>query len=268
MTKKALCVGINDYPIAGMDLKGCVNDAKAWSALLRKQYDFTSADVKVLLDKTATHEHVTDGLKALLAGARSGDVLVFTNSSHGTYVADAGRDEADRYDEAMCPYDCKQELLTDDELRMLFADIPRGVRLTVISDSCHSGSVTRAAEGPATPDDRRVRFLNPRKLRQTEIKDVRNRATPRRTEVHPESEMKELLLSGCRSNQYSYDALIGRRYQGAMSFYALQVIKDAGYRLTYSALATRLREALAVSNYDQEPQLEGKTSFKRRQIFT
>ena len=40
MTKKALCVGINDYPIAGMDLKGCVNDAKAWSTLLRKHYDF------------------------------------------------------------------------------------------------------------------------------------------------------------------------------------------------------------------------------------
>ena len=91
MTKKALCVGINDYPIAGMDLKGCVNDAKAWSALLRKQYDFPSADVRVLLDKAATHEQVIDGLKALLAGARSGDVLVFTNSSHGTYVADDGQ---------------------------------------------------------------------------------------------------------------------------------------------------------------------------------
>ena len=143
-----------------------MNDAKSWSAVLRKQYDFTSADVRVLLDKAATHEQVTDGLKALLAGARSGDVLVFTNSSHGTYVADGGSDEADRYDEAMCPYDCKTALLTDDELRTLFADIPRGVRLTVISDSCHSGSVTRAAVGAATPDDRRVRFLNPRKLRQ------------------------------------------------------------------------------------------------------
>ncbi|MET0903524.1 MAG: caspase family protein [Acidimicrobiales bacterium] len=268
MTKKALCVGINDYPIAGMDLNGCVNDARAWSSVLRKQYDFASADVRVLLDKAATHRKVIDGLKALLAGARSGDVLVFTNSSHGTYLADRGSDEADRYDEAMCPYDCKTSLLTDDQLRNLFADIPRGVRLTVISDSCHSGSVTRAVVGRATPDDRRVRFLNPRKLRQTEIKDVRTKATPRRIEVHPESEMKELLLSGCRSNQYSYDARFGSRYQGAMTWYALQVIKDAGYRLTYSALATRLRDALAVSNYDQEPQLEGKVSFKRRQIFT
>ena len=268
MTKKALCVGINDYPIAGMDLKGCVNDAKAWSALLRKQYDFTSADVSVLLDKAATHRHVTDGLKALLAGAKSGDVLVFTNSSHGTYVADEGSDEADHYDEAMCPYDCKKELLTDDELRTLFADIPRGVRFTIVSDSCHSGSVTRAAVGAATPDDRRVRFLNPRNLRQPEIDDVRHKAAPKRPEVHPESEMKELLLSGCRSNQYSYDASFGRKYHGAMSWYALQVIKDAGYRLTYTALTKKLRDALAESNYDQEPQLEGKAGFKRRQIFT
>jgi hypothetical protein len=265
MTKKALCVGINDYPIAGMDLKGCVNDAKAWSALLRKRYDFPSAGVRVLLNHAATHDQVIDGLKALLAGSRTGDVLVFTNSSHGTYMADAGSEEADRYDEAMCPYDCKKELITDDELRTLFADIRRGVRLTVISDSCHSGSVTRAAEGPATPDDRRVRFLNPRNLRKPEIKDVRHKAAP---EVHSEAEMKELLLSGCRSNQYSYDARFGRKYHGAMTWYALRVIEDAGYRLTYSALATRLRDALAESNYDQEPQLEGKASFKRRQLFT
>jgi hypothetical protein len=80
--------------------------------------------------------------------------------------------------------------------------------------------------------------------------------------------MKELLLSGCRSNQYSYDARFGRTYHGAMTWYALRVIEDAGYRLSYSALAKRLRDALAESNYDQEPQLEGKASFKRRQIFT
>ncbi len=31
MTKKAVCVGINDYPYDGNDLNGCVNDAKAWA---------------------------------------------------------------------------------------------------------------------------------------------------------------------------------------------------------------------------------------------
>lgn len=266
--KRALCVGINDYPIAGMDLKGCVNDARSWAALLRTHYDFASRDVTVLLDGDATHDHVIAALDALLAGAVSGDVLVFTNSSHGTYLADTASEEADRYDEAMCPYDCRQKLITDDELRTRFADLPRGVRLTVISDSCHSGSVTRAALPGITPDDRRVRFLNPKKIRKPVIDDVRARAAPLRPEVHPESEMKELLLSGCRANQYSYDARIGRTYHGAMTWHALRVIEEAGHHLTYATLAKRLRGALAASSYDQEPQLEGRASFKRRQVFT
>jgi len=36
MTKKALCVGINDYPYDGSDLNSCVNDARAWADLLVK----------------------------------------------------------------------------------------------------------------------------------------------------------------------------------------------------------------------------------------
>ena len=34
MAKRALCVGINKYPIPGNDLMGCVNDANGWRDLL------------------------------------------------------------------------------------------------------------------------------------------------------------------------------------------------------------------------------------------
>ena len=34
MAKKALCVGINNYPGTQNDLNGCVNDANAWAGLL------------------------------------------------------------------------------------------------------------------------------------------------------------------------------------------------------------------------------------------
>jgi metacaspase-1 len=50
MRKRALCVGINDYPGEGSDLNGCVNDAKAWADLFSRQYAFASSDVKLLLD--------------------------------------------------------------------------------------------------------------------------------------------------------------------------------------------------------------------------
>ena len=68
-------------------------------------------------------------LDNLIAGSKRGDVLVFTNSSHGTYVADTDGDEP-MYDEAMCPYDMKKNLIVDDEPRRRFATIPSGVHLT------------------------------------------------------------------------------------------------------------------------------------------
>lgn len=265
MTNRALCVGINDYPLRDMDLRGCVNDAKAWASVLRDHYDFAKSDVTLMVDRDATHETMLAGVKDLVTGTGRGDVIVFTNSSHGTYRADGDDEEADRYDEAMCPYDCKQNLLVDDELRTVFAEIPWGVRCIVISDSCHSGSVTRLAPG-MTPDDRRPRFLDPKKLKNTAISDVR-RAEPRGSGI-AERDMRELLISGCRSDQYSYDARFGRKYHGAMTFHALKVLEEHDYRISYNSLVRKLGDRLREDDFPQEPQLEGRTYFKRQQVFT
>jgi metacaspase-1 len=269
MVSRALCVGINDYPIRGMDLKGCVNDAKAWAAALTDHYDFASGDVTVLLDGDATKRKIVARLKTLLRKAQRGDVLVFTNSSHGTYLADEDGDEP-RFDEAMCPWDCDDRLLVDDELRALFDDLPAGVRGTVVSDSCHSGSVTRALPpelGP-TPDHRRVRFLNPRRLGLPELPpDLLARARSTRLEGRPESVMKEVLVSGCRDVQYSYDAKIGNRYHGAMTYYALQSLEAAKWTTDYKTWVPRINALLRRGGYDQNPQLEGRTAAKTRRVF-
>jgi hypothetical protein len=80
--------------------------------------------------------------------------------------------------------------------------------------------------------------------------------------------MAELLLSGCRSDQYSYDARFGRRFHGAMTQQALAIIAAADHRLTYAELHRRLVPALRKAEYDQEPQLEGPAAFKRRHVFS
>lgn len=264
--KSALCVGINDYPVRGLDLKGCVNDAKAWAALLVDHFDFPSENVTVLLDSKATKRRILDCLDELLEGAARGDVIVFTNSSHGTYVADDNGDES-RYDEAMCPYDMKKNLIVDDELRERFALVPAGVRLTVVSDSCFSGSVTRG-DSFETPDDRRQRFVNPSLIGRREIAAVRRRAAPRSAELHPQSKMNEVLVSGCRDDQYSFDARFGSVYHGAMTYFALDIIEAANYSISFRELWDRLVVRLEAEGFDQEPQVEGKYSSKRRKIFT
>jgi len=263
MAKKALCVGINDYPFGEEnDLRGCVNDANEWSNLLRKHFDFT--DVKQLINADATKANILYGLKDLLSGAKAGDVLVFTNASHGTYLADDDKDEP-KFDEAICPYDSDSNLLVDDELRNLFVNLPKGVRLTVVSDSCHSGSVTRVQ----VTQYRRNRQLNPKVLGKRELPtSVLRVARAMKKDKFPESGMNEILLSGCKSNQTSADAYIANDYHGAMSYYAIKAITDAGYNLTYAELHKRLLPMLEEENYDQVPQLEGKDENKQRQIFT
>jgi hypothetical protein len=120
--RRALCVGINDYPYDGNDLNGCVNDARGWAEVLTSSFGFAARDVKLLLDGQAAKKSVIDALKQLLAGASPGDVLVYTNSSHGSYVADTDGDE-EKYDEVVCPYDIDQNDIRDDELRELFAGL-------------------------------------------------------------------------------------------------------------------------------------------------
>lgn len=267
MAKKAFCVGINDYPYDGSDLNGCVNDATAWASVLKQLYGFK--DITFTLDKEATKKSILAGIKALLTGARAGDVLVFTNSSHGSYKAETDGDE-EKYDEILCPYDIADNDIVDDELRNLFENVRDDVRLTVVLDNCFSGTATRAAvsdiiPGLRTPDDRRVRFLSPA-LRGGKILQNPWKAKPKRIEKHAESAMKDVLLTGCTDKEYSYDANIDGTYHGAMSFYALRAIREAPQALTYNRLHSRITSL--IGDYPQHPQLEGSNANKRRRLFT
>jgi metacaspase-1 len=270
VAKRALCVGINDYPYEGSDLNGCVNDARAWADLLSGHFDFPTSEITLVLDAEATKARIVEGLKALFAGARTGDVLVFTNSSHGSYVADTSGDEP-KYDEIVCPYDVADNAIADDELRELFTALPQGVHAVAIMDNCHSGTITRAAidlgiPGLSPPDRRRVRFLNPG-LRGDPVLPNPWKATPKRKEKHPESGMTEILLTGCTDKEYSYDALIDGVYHGAMTFHAIKAIRDANHRITYAELHARLGAMIDEAGYAQHPQLEGSDRNKERQIF-
>jgi metacaspase-1 len=259
--RRALCVGINDYPVRDSDLKGCVNDARAWARVLTERYGFPSGDVALLLDSAATKNAILSGVDSLLAGAKQGDVLVLTISSHGTYLADTSGDE-ERYDEAICPWDMKTDLIVDDELRERFDELPSGCRFTLVSDSCFSGTVTRAT--PA--ENQRTRFVRPDDLGLPELDDV-STATPKRR-LRPESSMREVLIAGCNDHQEAIDAKFGARYHGAMTYFALEVLRDADYRISYQDFWDELVVRLDDEGFEQEPQVEGKDSAKQRLMFT
>src|SRR5262245_17828782 len=130
MAKSALCIGINNYPGTGMDLKGCVNDAEDWAKALTGR----GFAVERLLDADATKANMVAAIRKLVSGAASGDVVVITYSGHGTYAPDENGDEPDGLDEALCPYDIRtaRQVLIDDEIHQLFAARRDGVRIALI----------------------------------------------------------------------------------------------------------------------------------------
>jgi len=165
----------------------------------------------------------------------------------------------------------RPDLLIDDELRELFADVSSGVGLYVISDSCHSGTLTRAvvpgARGMPNTDERRIRFLNPASIGRKVLQDPES-ALPRRNTHYLQSDMKELLFSGCSPAEYSYDARISGVFHGAMSAMALRAIREAHYDITWQQLHTQTRSLLDAADFLQHPQLEGAPASKKKRLFS
>ena len=278
MSKKALCIGINNYPGTHMDLQGCVNDANDWAQTLQGR-GFT---VSTLLDAQATKAAMVQAMSNLINGSDSGDSLVITYSGHGTYQPDTDGDEVDGLDEALCPYDIQTGggALIDDEIRTIFAARKAGVRLTFISDSCHSGTVNRAAPSEPEADAPRPRFLPmgnwmpEDKLPRTGAGNLMTRIGVSPTVVSPFvgallKQQGDLLLSGCKEgpNNYSYDAKIGGRYNGAFTYYALKTLKTLPADATYAKWHAEIGKYLPSASYPQSPQIVGTSATRKQKVF-
>jgi hypothetical protein len=276
MAKKALCIGINNYPGTHMDLQGCVNDANDWAAALSAR-GFT---VTTLLDDQATKAAMVAAMGNLIGKAAKNDSLVITFSGHGTYQPDTDGDEVDGLDEALCPYDLQTNgaALIDDEIKTLFATRKAGVRIVLIADSCHSGTVTRAAR--AEPDaDTRPRFMPmgnwlPDKLlpKNRVGKLAASIVAPSGTSPLQSAfsrALGDLLLSGCKEgpNNFSYDARIQGRPNGAFTYYALKALKTLKPDATYADWHKALVKYLPSASYPQSPQIVGSDTARKGAVF-
>jgi hypothetical protein len=279
MAKLGLCIGVNNYPGTHMDLAGCVNDAKDWAAELGGR----GFEVTQLLDDKATRAAMVDAFKSVIGAAGKGDVVVITFSGHGTYVPDLNGDEIDGLDEALCPYDIQTGggALIDDEIHAMFAARKPGVRLVLISDSCHSGTVTRAVGADPDSDDLpRARFLPMGNWLPADQLPRGASGKPLATVVVTSGASPfvsalsrgegDLLLSGCKEgpNNFSYDAKIKGRPNGAFTYYALKALKALPAGATYADWHAAITPTYLPSlNYPQSPQIVGTAAARKRKIF-
>ena len=237
-------------------LSGCENDANDMEALAASR-GFTTSKI---LTADATAEAVSGAISAAAAALTTGDIFFLTNSGHGGQIPDANGDEDDHLDETWVLYDRE---LVDDELYALYATFQPGVRIVVLSDSCHSGTVTREARYRETylPHTAEIGAAGDATADQIKTKnvphDVERKTYMAHKEMYNAIQMSLppggankgdigadiLLISGCADNQLSGD---GPR-NGVFTGNLLRVWQDGSFEGSYRELYADLSNLMPAS---------------------
>lgn len=246
---------------AGWDgpLAACEFDANDMAAIARAK----GMKATVLLTKKATRAHLLAGMRSAAKALKSGDLFFLTYSGHGGQVPDVNGDEADQQDETWCLYDGQ---LIDDELYFELSRFAAGVRILVLSDSCHSGTVTRERPPPPPPQGQRAKLMPAAVAMRVYAEhkafydqlqlDVAKAAG--KVSVDPDAALAQVgaaaqatalvgafkpavvLVSGCQDNQTSMDG----EHNGAFTEQLLKVWNRGAFTGNYGALHARIRAAM------------------------
>lgn len=248
---RALLVGINTYP--GAPLRGCVNDVVDMANFLVDRCGFKKTEIRLITDKRATTVNIVQRLEWLIKDIKKGDRVFFQFSGHGTQMATRDKkQEIDGLDEVICPVDfdwSDEHTIRDKQFAKIFSKVPDGVEFIWVSDSCHSGDLTRdisvnTYRAYPCPADFAWRNDAARDLKKTALglSKTANAA----------------LISGCRSDQTSSDAIFSNRPNGALTYFLLHELKKPkGQTQALSSLIKAIDTSLKSHGYQQVPQLEG-----------
>ena len=238
LSRKALLIGMN-YPGTPYKLSGCVNDINIIEKLLIEKFNFQS--IVKLHDSSSilpNKVNILVQLKLLLNQSKSGDVLFFHYSGHGSQIKDINRDESDGNDEVIIPLDyfSNNSIIVDDEIKGIIQEnLKEGVKLIVLMDCCNSGTIF---DLKYNYDSNWNQVVNDKSL---------------------DTKGEIILISGCSDTQKSYDTYVNSLYQGSTTMSFNQSINTT---ITWKQMIDNMRQLLINSGLSvQVPQISSGRPF-------
>lgn len=288
----SLHIGLNSVGAAHYQgwtgpLAACEFDAKDMAALAKGRGIVPT----VLLTKSATRAKVLAALRAAAKALAKGDFFFLTYSGHGGQVPDVSGEEDDKLDETWCLYDGQ---LIDDELYLELGKFASGVRIFVLSDSCHSGTVVRAgpptAALPAMPTLGRSKMMPPsvgmrtyeahRAFYDKLQADVAKASagvvvdpdealagvavSTRLTRLAKRFKARAILISGCQDNQSSYDG----DHNGAFTARLLSVWNGGRFDGNYATFHATIKAGMPAVQTPNLYTMGSVASFLKQKPFT
>lgn len=227
-------VNPNNYHGWSGPLNACENDARSFEQIAEQQGFITAT----LLTKKATKAAVLTMINDAAQECQPGDIFFLTNSSHGGQLSDYNADETDRTDETICLYD---GMIADDELNLAFCAFRKGVRILVISDSCHSGTVTRLAPGIGIQKSAPASVSKSYSQQNPELVQ-RLRLYKSLPPIRPKASV--MLLSACKDSEVAYDGSKNGLFTGSLlqAWAELQQLQPTSPLCNYTELVKRAKK--------------------------
>ncbi len=275
------------------NLDGSVNDAQAMADLLTSpKFGFPAKNVVLLTDPAPAHpspgvellpasDTSHDGIlaamqKYLVDTPQKGDTVVFYDASHGSlrvnskgnkltvlvdgqYVhADSTLVPSDAYKGG---YDVRDREMT----RIFNAALDKGVHLTVIFDSCHSGGISRGI-GPLYRE--RALAFDPRDINEAPDAQANGQPVPSPTE---RTDNPALVLSAAQQDQTAKEMPNGgpnTEPHGAFTAALLQALQALPADTPASVVYERVKAVLEGSNVpDEDPDLDASAARRDQPLF-
>ena len=296
----ALLIGIDRYmpnllPDGGHypDLRGCVRDISSVDRMLRTLGLNDDSIVKLLAPVTKegqspvadnqrpTYENMVRAFKEVTEKASRGDQVYIHYSGHGgrTPTLYPKLKGENGLDESLVPTDIGDpgtRYLRDVEmLHLLKTMSDKGLVITMVLDSCHSGGATRGMGGGAVrgisnvdttkrPTDSLV--ATNEELSRTWLGITADNTRSVNTASGWLPDLKGfVLLAACQANELANEfAFDGNERNGALTYWLLDGLKQNGPGFTYRMLYNQVVAKVHAKFVDQTPQIEGEGN---RQVF-
>lgn len=238
------------------NLDGPKTDVAAMREVLTKKYGFTVIDT--LEDQKASRSAILAAIKKdLVDDPASGEVCVFYYSGHGSRVRNSKGGEADGYDESMVPADSNQGApdIRDKELARLFLEaLKKGVLLTTIFDSCHSGSIGRGY--PVEEKTRMLPFIEADVAEEPGFKE-------------PPGQAGALILSASQDNEEAKERRYDGAWRGNFSWALISVLNQPSVAVNEPAerIFQRVTSFMNGEGVTHQPVLEGNQERRKGPLF-
>lgn len=257
-TRRALLVGIESYSVAASNwsrLAGPHADVAALADALVARASFDPANIRTLLDRSATRRNILSLFEAMIEESKPGDVVLFYFSGHGSQLPDDDGDEAsDAMDETLVPYDAlrvdgTRNDIRDDEIQALIQRAnERTDQVILIFDCCNSGTVTRSAGSLG------VRYVPP--------PDSSTPTRSSRESMVLSPELSYVSLSACKSDQQAAEISLpgdGGQFEirGIFSYFLVRQLYDMRPGWSYREFMNEVRAHVQTQRAAQTPILLG-----------